>query len=126
MVGKWHLGASGKEYAPQSRGFDHFYGFRGGTIDYYKHTSRGRADWQRNGKQVTEEGYSTDLFAKEAVTLLKNRLKSKPVFLYLPFNAPHGPAQAPKAIIKKYEKLGMRGNQGIRAASIDSMDQAIG
>ncbi len=37
MVGKWHLGAVGEQYAPQIRGIDHFYGFRGGVINYYKH-----------------------------------------------------------------------------------------
>ena len=126
MVGKWHLGAVGEEYAPQGRGFDHFYGFRGGVIDYYTHTFRGQPDWQRNGKQFEEEGYSTDLFAKEAVTLLENRDKTKPVFLYMPFNAPHGPAQAPDWLIEKYEKLGIYGRNAPRAASIDSMDQAIG
>ncbi len=125
MVGKWHLGTSGKEYAPRSRGFDHFYGFRGGSIDYYKHTKRGQLDWQRNGKTLEEEGYSTDLFAREAVALLENRDKTRPVFLYVPFNAPHGPSQAPEALTRKYEKLGMRGKSA-RAASIDSMDQAIG
>ena len=122
MVGKWHLGAVGEEYAPQSRGFDHFYGFRGGIIDYYKHTAKGRLDWQRNGKPLDEEGYSTDVFAREAVQILENRDKTKPVFLYMPFNAPHGPAQAPEELIRKYGS----GRKAARSASIDSMDQAIG
>jgi len=127
MVGKWHLGADDEKYKPQSRGFDHFYGFLGGIVDYYTHFGAGEVlDWQRNGKTLEEDGYSTDLFAAEAVRLLKNRDKKKPVFLYIPFNAPHGPAQAPEAIIQKYEKLGLHGKKKARLASIDSMDQAIG
>lgn len=126
MVGKWHLGKMGEAYAPQSRGFDHFYGFRGGVIDYYKHTGSRGLDWQRNGKEIVEEGYATELFAAEAVKLLKGRDKAKPVFLYVPFNAPHSPAQAPEKLIKDYVKQGMDRSAAARAASIDSMDQAIG
>jgi arylsulfatase A-like enzyme len=126
MVGKWHLGKGGEAYAPRSRGFDHFYGFRGGVIDYYKHTGQGGLDWQRNGESLEEEGYSTDLFAAEAVKLLKNRDRNQQVFLYVPFNAPHGPTQAPKKLIEKYEKLGSDRRTASRLAAIDSMDQAIG
>ncbi len=126
MVGKWHLGAEREEYSPQARGFDHFYGCRGGMIDYYTHIGQGKLDWQRNGKPLEEQGYSTDLFAAEAVKLIKNRNRSKPVFLYMPFNAPHGPMQAPEDLIRKYATEGGRGRSGGYAAAIDSMDQAIG
>ena len=98
MVGKWHLGATGEEYSPQKRGFDHFYGFRGGVIDYYTHQGRGQLDWQRNGKTIDEKGYSTELFATEAVRMIENRDKKKPLFLYMPFNAPHGASNLDPAI----------------------------
>ena len=125
MVGKWHLGR-GEGYEPQDRGFDHFYGFLGGAVDYYEH-GRGRSrDWQRNGKTVVEEGYSTDLFAKEAVQLLKGRNKERTVFLYLPFNAPHGPFQAPDDLIEDYRGKGFDSQIAARAASITAMDGAIG
>ena len=35
-IGKWHLG-SWKEYTPNARGFDYFWGFLGGCIDSYSH-----------------------------------------------------------------------------------------
>ena len=126
MVGKWHLGAVGDEFSPQSRGFDHFYGFRGGAIDYYTHTAQGQLDWQRNGKPLEESGYSTDLFAAEVVRLIERRERSKPVFLYVAFNAPHGPTQAPDELIRKYAYSSRRGKMGSYAAAVDSMDQAIG
>lgn len=126
MAGKWHLGAKGDEYSPQKRGFDHFYGFRGGMIDYYSHEGPGRLDWQRNGKVLEEKGYSTELLAAEAVRMIEHRDKKKPLFLYLPFNAPHGPSQAPDGVSEKYRKIGMSGNTAVRAASIDVMDHAIG
>jgi arylsulfatase B len=126
MVGKWHLGAKGDEYSPQKRGFDHFYGFRGGMIDYYSHEGPGRLDWQRNGKPLEEKGYSTELLAAEAVRTIEQCDKKKPLFLYLPFNAPHGPSQAPDGASEKYRKIGMSGNTAVRAAAIDVMDHAIG
>ena len=126
MVGKWHLGERSDDHTPNARGFDHFYGCLGGVIDYYTHR-RGRGlDWQRNGKPVIEEGYSTDLFAAEAIRLLKNRDQKKSVFLYLPFNAPHQPAQAPDVLIQKYKRLGFASRAIGRAAAIEAMDAAMG
>src|SRR5215469_4800737 len=37
LVGKWHLGAL-PQFGPLKSGYDHFYGFRGGAIDYFLHT----------------------------------------------------------------------------------------
>lgn len=127
ITGKWHLGGA-KGYTPRERGFDHFYGFLTGFIDYYKHTDAqsGQVDWQRNGETVNEEGYSTDLIAQEAVRMIRGRDRSKPLLLYVPFNAPYGPAQAPEALIAKYTGGGLRGQRAVRAAMIDSMDQAMG
>jgi arylsulfatase A-like enzyme len=39
LIGKWHLGLLPK-FGPLKSGYDHFFGFRGGTLDYYSHTSR--------------------------------------------------------------------------------------
>ena len=126
MTGKWHLGTAGPEYAPNARGFDHFYGCLGGVIDYFTHRSHRRLDWQRNGKTIDEEGYSTDLFAAEAIRLLKARKKKNPVFLYVPFNAPHQPAQAPEALLEKNRQRGFVGRPLGQAAAIEAMDAAIG
>ncbi len=125
-VGKWHLGAVGGEYLPLKRGFDHFYGFRNGFIDYYAHTFEGELDWQRDGVPLKEDGYSTDLLAAEAIRVIQKRDRVKPLFLYLPFNAPHDPVQAPEALIEKYRSLGGRDRSNIYAAAIDAMDQSIG
>ena len=125
MIGKWHLGDRA-DSIPKARGFDHFYGFLGGSVDYYSHQRGRNLDWQRNGKVVREEGYSTQLFGNEAVRLLKERNREKPFFLYLPFNAPHSPAQAPEKLIEKYRAKGMTDREAPRAAAIEAMDQEMG
>lgn len=126
MVGKWHLGERSDDYAPNARGFDHFFGFHGGGINYYTADGSRVRGWFRNGQSVAPQGYSTDLLADEAIKLLKNRNKKKPIFLYLPFNAPHQPAQASERLLEKYRKLGFFGRRVGQAGAIEAMDAAIG
>ena len=125
LIGKWHLGhAQGDAAHPSNRGFDSFYGFMGASVDYFEHTSRSRLDWQRDGKAIKEEGYSTDLLTDEAIRQIENRDTSKPFCIVLSFNAPHTPLQAPKELIAKYANL--NGRTGTYAAMIESMDIGIG
>lgn len=122
LVGKWHLGKGTS--TPMSFGFDHFYGFLGPEIDYYKHTDqRGSTDWQRDGTTINEEGYSTDLLANEAIRQISNRDAKRPFYLQVAFNAPHVPQSAPADLIAKYKNLG---TLATGAAVIDAMDAAIG
>lgn len=37
LVGKWHLGFFQRAYNPIQRGFNQFYGYLGGLINYFKH-----------------------------------------------------------------------------------------
>ncbi len=127
IVGKWHLGHANRRLLPNARGFDHFYGCVNAEIDYYKHTHQiyGGIDWQRDGVSVHEEGYSTDLLGAEAVRIIEGRNREKPLFLYVPFNAPHALVQAPAQLIAKYSRFP---DQRMRAywAAVDAMDSAIG
>src|ERR1039457_1315970 len=38
LIGKWHMGAPPK-FGPLQSGYDHFYGFRGGALDYFTHAA---------------------------------------------------------------------------------------
>lgn len=128
LVGKWHLGGSeDPRYLPRRRGFDQFYGHIGGGIDYYQHTHfrRRTADWYRNEQPIQEEGYSTDLLTAEAQRRLQGRDKSRPFFLYLSFNAPHIPLQAPEEATQKYEAI-FESERRTYAAMTEAMDTAIG
>jgi len=122
LVGKWHVGSQGP---PLQSGFDHFYGFMGPEVDYFRHTGRSRAlDWQRNGQPVEEPGYSTFLFADEAIRLLEKRDVTRPFFLEVAFNAPHFPLSAPDEYLAKYKNQSP--SQATYAALVDALDTAIG
>lgn len=102
IAGKWHLGHFKPEYLPTHRGFDHQYGHYNGALDYFTHERDGGFDWHRDDKVSRDEGYSTTLIGDEAVTRIKSRDKSKPLFMYVPFNAVHSPLQAPEEYLAKY------------------------
>lgn len=117
LAGKWHLG---KGRPPMACGFEHFHGFLGPQIDYFKHTNpRGEPDWQHDGKPIEESGYSTDLIADETIRRIQTRDPVKPFFIVTAFNAPHVPLSAPEELMKKH------GND-VYTAAIDAMDKATG
>jgi arylsulfatase A-like enzyme len=98
LVGKWHLGHARPEHQPSAHGFDHFYGFLTGAVDYFSHESRdGGLDWQRNGKSLHESGYVTELLTQEGVRLLREHDFEQPLFLLMSYSAPHRPMQAPES-----------------------------
>jgi len=98
LVGKWHLGHARAEHQPLAHGFDHFYGFLTGAVDYFSHESRdGGVDWQRNGSTLKETGYVTELLTQEGVRLLREHDFEQPLFLMMSYSAPHRPMQAPEA-----------------------------
>jgi arylsulfatase A-like enzyme len=118
LIGKWHLG---NQNPATSIGFDHFYGFMGGEVDYLKHTDmRGRPDWQRDGKQIEESGYSTYLFADEASKQIRNRDKARPFYLQVAFNAPHVELAAPEDLVAKHKSDGLYG------AVVEGLDIGVG
>ncbi len=102
ISGKWHLGHFKPDYLPTRRGFDHQYGHYNGALDYFTHDRDGGHDWHRDDKANRDEGYSTVLLGDEAVRRIKEREKSKPLFLYVPFNAVHSPLQALDKDLEKY------------------------
>jgi arylsulfatase A-like enzyme len=102
IIGKWHLGHADEKYWPGQRGFDYQYGAMIGEIDYFTHQEGDVLDWFRDHKPVREEGYSTTLFGKDAARLIESHDPSTPLYLYLAFNAPHTPYQAPQEYIDRF------------------------
>jgi len=125
LSGKWHLGMAKEEFWPTNRGFDTSYGHMSGGIGYFDHTAAGRLDWHRNGKSLVEEGYSTELIANEAINIIQNKDKDRPLFLYVAFNAPHTPIEAPLKNIKSFAYLDDKKDQ-VYAANVNALDFEIG
>jgi arylsulfatase A-like enzyme len=96
LVGKWHLGRLPR-FGPLQSGYDHFYGFRGGAVDYYRHAGPDqKGDLWDDDVQVHQMGYLTDLLGSRAVDVVNGYAKSgRPFLLSLHFNAPHSPWEAP-------------------------------
>jgi arylsulfatase A-like enzyme len=125
IVGKWHLGHFERAYLPTQRGFDRQYGHYNGALDYFTHERDGGHDWHRDDKVNRDEGYSTELLGREAVRIIEQHDASKPLFLYVPFNAPHSPMQAPKSYLDRYTKITDEKRRAF-AAMVHCLDDQVG
>lgn len=96
MIGKWHGGETLEHY-PIHRGFDEFFGFNNGATTYFigdnTHSTPNRLLLRGMTPVEREDDYLTDAFGREAADFV-NRHADEPFFLYVAFNAPHGPMQA--------------------------------
>jgi arylsulfatase A-like enzyme len=124
IVGKWHIGHADRKFWPRQRGFDHQYGYLASEIDYFTHEVVGVPDWWRNNEPVREEGYSTTLFGDEAVRLIRDHDPARPLYLYLAFNAPHSPYQAPREYLDRYADIADP-TRRTYAAMVTAMDDQI-
>ena len=99
MTGKWHL-----DSLPNDRGFDRYFGHLSGATNFFRGDDTFRLD--REPWQVPGNGfYTTDANIDFAIDFLENSTSpDKPFFLYVAFNAPHYPLQAPETDVKKYLK----------------------
>ena len=94
LVGKWHLGYK-PEFSPNAHGFDYFFGFKSGFIDYYQHTDGdGAPDLFENASPVHVDGYMTDLITERSVKFIEQNAQ-RPFFLEVTYNAAHWPFQVP-------------------------------
>lgn len=99
LIGKWHLGRLPK-FGPLQSGYDHFWGFRGGGVDYYTHKFGNPAsntdDLWDNDVPIHQNGYLTELLGERAVKVIGDYAAAKqPFYLSLHFNAPHWPWEGP-------------------------------
>lgn len=125
IIGKWHLGHADKKYWPRQRGFDYQYGAMIGELDYFTHQEHGVVDWYRDNERVIEEGYTTQLLGTDAVRYINEQDSDKPFYLYLAFNAPHTPYQAPQEYIDRYKHI-EEPTRRIYAGMVSCLDDEIG
>jgi arylsulfatase A-like enzyme len=94
LFGKWHLGTR-PEFLPNRHGFDEFFGFLGGALDYYSHLGEnGKHDLFENDQPVQLKGYLTDEITARTVSFIE-RHAAEPFFVDVAYNATHWPFQPP-------------------------------
>ena len=141
IIGKWHLGAAPNHH-PNNRGFDYFYGFLSGGHGYWPEsvttvapllTEKGTPNYSsnegcslpllRNDDAAEFDEYLTTALSRDAARFVRE--SQKPFCLYLSYNAPHGPLEAPEETIAKYNHI-KNWNRRVYAAMVDEMDRGIG
>lgn len=127
-IGKWHLGDH-PDLWPNKRGFDYFYGFAGGGFSFWGGVTNEISGFiQENGKQIPKGSttYLTDDFSDKAVQFIeKNESTGDPFYMYLAYNAPHAPLQAPQKYLDRTQHI-YSANRSVYAAMILAVDDGIG
>jgi len=93
MAGKWHVGAE-EGQRPLDRGFQRFFGLYGGACNYFRPQQGQIIDQYKPFWPLPDDFYTTDYFARYAARFIAEADRSRPVFLYLAFTAPHWPLHA--------------------------------
>lgn len=121
--GKWHLGSS-YDYQPNSRGFDHFWGFLGGHRDYFARNypeGHEKAIYTNRSYTPFTGEYLTDTQADSAIAFIQQAGKD-PFFLFLSLAAPHAPLQA----LERDMALFPNSERPEYAAMVYALDRAVG
>ncbi|MFM8618077.1 MAG: sulfatase-like hydrolase/transferase, partial [Opitutaceae bacterium] len=82
-------------------------------------------DWHRNDRESRDAGYTTQLLGTEAVRVVEQADPRKPFFLYVPFNAPHSPLQAPEEYLAKYAHVADQKRRAY-SAMVHCLDDQVG
>ena len=134
LIGKWHLGRL-PDYGPLKSGYDHFWGFREGALDYFTHKTDpfvgGTGDLWDGDARIDQAGYLTDLLGDRAVKVIGDYAAARqPFFLSLHFNAPHWPWEGRE---DEAEALRIRtlnnydgGSNATYARMVTALDQQVG
>lgn len=135
-IGKWHLGAHPSQ-RPLQRGFTDFFGFLTGGHQYFPElwtlADEYEVDAQyaayktkllRNDTRIEEKEYLTDALSREAVHYIQ-QYKDDPFFIYLAYNAPHGPLQATDKYLDRFPDIENK-KRKTYAAMVSAVDDGVG
>ena len=120
MVGKWHC-----DGVPFERGFDRHFGFMGGGTDSFL----GDDSFTLDGKPwpvPKKDFYATTALTDYAVRFLREEHDAhaqQPFFLYLAYNAPHAPIEAPASEVAKYRGKYLKGWDVIRKERFEKQEE---
>jgi arylsulfatase A-like enzyme len=92
LFGKWHLGFT-PAFGPNAHGFDEFFGFLSGAVDYWTHRGGdGQPDLFENITPAETPAYLTDEITRRTVNFI-NSHATRPFFVEVAYNAVHWPFQ---------------------------------
>ena len=123
ISGKWHLGTPD----PTTHGFEEFYGTLVSAQTFWDPGHYTRLPAGRQARQYAPgEFYGTDALTDHAldfINLARDETPGKSWFLYLAYNAPHFPLQAPEEVIEKYKDVYKKGWDVLREERLERMKQ---
>jgi arylsulfatase A-like enzyme len=145
IIGKWHTG-SHPGNLPVNFGFDYQYGFFDAHSMYAHEGTPGITDqriskdftdqynWKRgrnntngifcNYESIDEKEHLTDAITRESIAFIRQH-REQPFFLFVAYNAPHTPLQAPDEHVNLY-KSETDPVKRVYYAMIKQLDDAIG
>ncbi|MFK8164084.1 MAG: sulfatase-like hydrolase/transferase [Lewinella sp.] len=125
-IGKWHVGDH-PALRPPAQGFDHWFGFAGGSTNYWGIPDTELHTIYRNSVAVdtNELTYLTDDFSDEAISFITDKEADEPFFIYLAYNAPHAPDQATARYLEQTKHIEY-GGRSIYAAMVNAVDAGVG
>ena len=121
-VGKWHVNVPG----PTERGFDEFYGFvHGYAVDAFDPRMMTRLPQGQAARAYAPDAfYATHAITDHALEFLDGaRAAGKPWLLYVGYQCPHFPVQAPPAATGRHVERYARGWDTLRAERLARMKQ---
>jgi arylsulfatase len=145
MAGKWHVSNTVQQSTPElqlkwldhqldaplfspleqyptSRGFEKFYGTLWGVVDHFDPFSL--VNGTEPVRKVPPGYYHADAISDSAASYIRQFSRDpQPFFLYLAYNTPHWPVQAPAAEIATYKDTYRVGWEAIREARYRRMSQ---
>ena len=127
LIGKWHLG-KGTGFHPLERGFDYFCGMLGGSHSYFPDPNRNALERNRNGLTEFSNPYLTDFFTDEGLAWLSRHETNsgdQPWFLFLSYNAPHGPMHATEEDLARFAHI-RDAKRRTYAAMMYALDRGVG
>ncbi len=124
-IGKWHVGDH-PDLHPTAQGFDHWFGFVGGNMNFWGNPNGPRKTIFRNGNPVPRQEltYLTDNFTDEAIKFITEK-DDKPFFIYLAYNAPHAPDHATQTYLDNTAHIEY-GGRSVYGAMVNAVDAGVG
>ena len=111
-IGKWHLNGN-----PVGRGFDRYFGHLSGASAFFPPVNPSFRLDREPYRPEDPDFYATDAMTDYAIRFIEEsheRDPEKPFFLYLSYNAPHNPLQAPREDIMRYRGKYLKGWDRLR------------